>query len=109
MKTLGILGGGQLARMLVLAGAPLGVRFRIVDKAADACAGQLAPLSAVGWDDVEKLEGFAREIDAATFDFENVPAATAVSTMSLEAWCTECTWAEATAGIASEAARAAIA
>jgi 5-(carboxyamino)imidazole ribonucleotide synthase len=77
MKTLGILGGGQLARMLVLAGAPLGVRFRIVDKAADACAGQLAPLSAVGWDDVEKLEGFAREIDAATFDFENVPATTA--------------------------------
>jgi len=77
METLGILGGGQLARMLVLAGAPLGVRFRIVDKVADACAGQLAPLSTVGWDEVEKLETFAREIDAATFDFENVPAATA--------------------------------
>ncbi|MGN6789617.1 MAG: 5-(carboxyamino)imidazole ribonucleotide synthase [Rhodanobacteraceae bacterium] len=77
MTTLGILGGGQLARMLVLAGAPLGVRFRIVDNMADACAGQLAPLSTVGWDNVEKLEPFAREIDAATFDFENVPAATA--------------------------------
>jgi 5-(carboxyamino)imidazole ribonucleotide synthase len=76
-QTLGILGGGQLARMLVLAGAPLGVRFRIVDHVADACAGQLAPLSTVGWDDVEKLESFAREIDAATFDFENVPATTA--------------------------------
>ena len=36
MKTLGILGGGQLARMLVLAGAPLGVHFRIVNKFADA-------------------------------------------------------------------------
>jgi 5-(carboxyamino)imidazole ribonucleotide synthase len=76
-QTLGILGGGQLARMLVLAGAPLGVRFRIVDKVADACAGQLAPLSTVGWDDVDKLATFAREIDAATYDFENVPAATA--------------------------------
>ena len=76
-QTLGILGGGQLARMLVLAGAPLGVRFRIVDKVEDACAGQLAPLSTVGWDHVERLEPLAREIDAATFDFENVPATTA--------------------------------
>ncbi|HET7223178.1 MAG TPA: 5-(carboxyamino)imidazole ribonucleotide synthase, partial [Rhodanobacteraceae bacterium] len=77
METLGILGGGQLARMLVLAGVPLGVRFRIVDPAADACAGQLAPLLAAGWDAFDELEPFAREIDAATFDFENVPAATA--------------------------------
>jgi len=77
MKTLGILGGGQLARMLVLAGVPLGMRFRIVDPAADACAGQLAPLLAAGWDAFDELEPFAREIDAATFDFENVPAATA--------------------------------
>ena len=77
MKTLGILGGGQLARMLVLAGVPLGVRFRIVDPAADACAGQLAPLLAAGWDAFDELEPFARGIDAATFDFENVPAATA--------------------------------
>jgi len=75
--TLGVLGGGQLARMMVLAGVPLGVRFRIVDPVADACAGQIAPLLDVGWDALEKLESFAREIDAATFDFENVPAATA--------------------------------
>ncbi|HEY9110157.1 MAG TPA: 5-(carboxyamino)imidazole ribonucleotide synthase [Rhodanobacteraceae bacterium] len=77
MQTLGILGGGQLARMLVLAGAPLGVRFRIVDPAADACAGQLAPLLTAGWDAFDQLDPVAREIDAATFDFENVPAATA--------------------------------
>jgi len=76
-KTLGILGGGQLARMMVLAGVPLGVQFRIVDPAADACASQVAPLLNVGWGALEKLEPFAREIDAATFDFENVPAATA--------------------------------
>ncbi len=75
--TLGILGGGQLAKMMVLAGIPLGTRFRIVDKVADACAGQVAPLSTVGWDDPAKLQAFAQEIDAATFDFENVPADTA--------------------------------
>ncbi|HEX7369885.1 MAG TPA: 5-(carboxyamino)imidazole ribonucleotide synthase [Rhodanobacteraceae bacterium] len=76
-KTLGILGGGQLARMLVLAGTPLGVRFQIVDQVADACAGHVAPLSTVGWDEVDKLAPFASEVDAATFDFENVPADTA--------------------------------
>ncbi|TAM99899.1 MAG: 5-(carboxyamino)imidazole ribonucleotide synthase, partial [Rhodanobacteraceae bacterium] len=77
MNTLGILGGGQLAQMMVLAGTPLGVRFRVVDPAADACAGQVAPLLAAAWDAFEDLEPFAREVDAATFDFENVPAATA--------------------------------
>ena len=77
MRTLGILGGGQLARMLVLAGTPLGVRFRVIDPAADACAGQIAPLLAADWDALDRLEPFAREIDAVTFDFENVPAATA--------------------------------
>ncbi|MGH8191567.1 MAG: 5-(carboxyamino)imidazole ribonucleotide synthase [Rhodanobacteraceae bacterium] len=76
-STLGILGGGQLARMMVLAGVPLGVRCWIVDPAADACAGQLAPLLNEGWSAFDKLEAFARDIDAATFDFENVPAETA--------------------------------
>jgi 5-(carboxyamino)imidazole ribonucleotide synthase len=76
-QTLGILGGGQLARMMVLAGTPLGVRFRIVDPVAGACAGQIAPLLGVDWNALDALEPFARGIDAATFDFENVPAATA--------------------------------
>ncbi len=77
MSTLGILGGGQLARMLALAGAPLGVRFLIVDNAADACAGQVAPLLAADWRDFAALQDFATRIDVATFDFENVPADTA--------------------------------
>jgi len=75
--TLGVLGGGQLARMLALAAAPLGVRTRVFDGVADACAGQLAPLLVAGWDDHAALERFAGEVDAVTFDFENVPAATA--------------------------------
>ena len=74
---LGILGGGQLARMLALAAAPLGVNCLVVDAAADACAGQVAPLLVAGWDDYEALAAFADQVDAVTFDFENVPAQTA--------------------------------
>ncbi|WP_426663173.1 5-(carboxyamino)imidazole ribonucleotide synthase [Rhodanobacter aciditrophus] len=74
---LGILGGGQLARMLALAAAPLGVNTLVVDSAADACAGQVAPLVKADWTDYAALEDFARRVDVVTFDFENVPAETA--------------------------------
>lgn len=75
MTTVGILGGGQLARMMILAGAPLGLRFRVYDPSPDACAGQLAPLVNGAFDDVQALRDFAASVDAVTFDFENVPAA----------------------------------
>ena len=71
----GILGGGQLARMLVLSGASLGLRFRIMDTVADACAGQVAPLQVGDYRDEAALAEFAAQVDVATFDFENVPAA----------------------------------
>ena len=74
---LGILGGGQLARMLALAAAPLGVNTLVVDSAAGACAGQVAPLVRADWTDYAALEEFARQVDVVTFDFENVPAETA--------------------------------
>ena len=74
---LGILGGGQLARMLALAAAPLGVKTLVVDSAPDACAAQVAPLLAADWTDYAALENFARQVDVVTFDFENVPAETA--------------------------------
>ncbi|MCC4620353.1 5-(carboxyamino)imidazole ribonucleotide synthase [Xanthomonas cassavae CFBP 4642] len=77
MSTVGILGGGQLARMLVLAGAPLGLRFAVFDPAADACAGQLAPLQVGAFDDAAALAAFAAPLDVITFDFENVPSASA--------------------------------
>ncbi|MFC4822472.1 5-(carboxyamino)imidazole ribonucleotide synthase [Dokdonella ginsengisoli] len=77
MQTIGILGGGQLARMLALAGAPLGLRFLVVDSAEDACAGQVAPLLRTDWRDFDRLGEFAARVDVATFDFENVPAETA--------------------------------
>ncbi len=75
--TLGVLGGGQLARMLALAAAPLGVRTLVVDSAADACAAQVAPLLVADWRDYDALARFAERVDVITFDFENVPAATA--------------------------------
>ena len=77
MTTVGILGGGQLARMMVLAGTPLGVRFVVLDPAEDACASPLAPMVTGGFADVAALEAFASRADVATFDFENVPAASA--------------------------------
>ncbi len=77
MTTVGILGGGQLARMMVLAGAPLGLRFVVFDPAADACAGQVAPLQVGAFDDRNALAAFAAKVDVVTFDFENVPAASA--------------------------------
>lgn len=77
MTTVGILGGGQLARMMALAGAPLGLRFSVMDTSAEACAGQFAPLVVGDYRDGEALARFAAGIDVATFDFENVPAESA--------------------------------
>ncbi|MCR6662675.1 MAG: 5-(carboxyamino)imidazole ribonucleotide synthase [Luteimonas sp.] len=77
MTTVGILGGGQLARMMALAGAPLGLRFLVMDTVADACAGQFAPLLVGDYRDEAALAEFASKVDVATFDFENVPAESA--------------------------------
>jgi len=77
MTTVGILGGGQLARMLALSGAPLGLRFLVMDATADACAGQFAPMVVGDYRDEATLAEFASRVDVATFDFENVPAESA--------------------------------
>jgi 5-(carboxyamino)imidazole ribonucleotide synthase len=77
MTTVGILGGGQLARMLALSGAPLGLRFLVLDSIADACAGQFVPMVVGDYRDEAALAEFASRVDVATFDFENVPAESA--------------------------------
>ena len=77
MTTVGILGGGQLARMLALSGAPLGLRFLVLDSTPDACAAQFAPLLQADYRDQDGLAEFASRVDVATFDFENVPAESA--------------------------------
>ncbi|MEJ7745677.1 MAG: 5-(carboxyamino)imidazole ribonucleotide synthase [Luteimonas sp.] len=77
MTTVGILGGGQLARMLALSGAPLGLRFLVMDTAPDACAGQYVPMVVGDYRDERMLAQFAQQVDVVTFDFENVPAESA--------------------------------
>jgi 5-(carboxyamino)imidazole ribonucleotide synthase len=77
VTTVGILGGGQLARMLALSGAPLGLRFLVLDSIADACATQFVPSVIADYRDHTALAQFAERVDVATFDFENVPAESA--------------------------------
>jgi 5-(carboxyamino)imidazole ribonucleotide synthase len=77
MTTVGILGGGQLARMLALSGAPLGLRFLVLDTVSDACAAQFVPSMQADYRDEQALSAFAAQVDVATFDFENVPAESA--------------------------------
>jgi len=77
MTTVGILGGGQLARMLALSGAPLGLRFQVLDSTPDACAGQFVPMVVGDYRDEDALAEFAGQVAVATFDFENVPAESA--------------------------------
>jgi len=77
MNTVGILGGGQLARMLALAAAPLGLECVAFDPARDACAAPHARLYTGDWHDRDALARFVGEVDVVTFDFENVPAQSA--------------------------------
>jgi 5-(carboxyamino)imidazole ribonucleotide synthase len=70
----GILGAGQLARMLALAGHPLGLKFAVIDPAADACAFSVAEPMCGAWEDRELLDRMAAWADVVTCEFENVPA-----------------------------------
>lgn len=71
--TVGVLGGGQLGRMLALAGYPLGMRFRFLDFDAEAPARDVAPLVHAPFDDRAALDRFAAGLDVVTYEFENVP------------------------------------
>ena len=70
----GILGGGQLARMLALAGHPLGLQFSFLDPAEDAAAQPVATQIRAAFDDPAGLDELARGADVVTYEFENVPA-----------------------------------
>ncbi len=74
---IGILGGGQLGRMLALAGYPLGLRFRCYDASREAVAGHLMPLTVGAFHDRDALAAFAAGLDLLTYEFENVPVAAA--------------------------------
>jgi len=78
---IGIIGAGQLGRMLALAGYPLGLRFVFLDTSSDAPGAQVGRIINGAFDDPSKLGQLAEEVDVVTFDVENVPvsAVTAIA------------------------------
>ena len=76
-SSIGILGGGQLARMLALAAAPLGLKCHIFAPEADSPAFQVADTHTVAaYADEAVLTAFAAQVQAVTYEFENVPSST---------------------------------
>ncbi|HVV91830.1 MAG TPA: ATP-grasp domain-containing protein, partial [Hyphomicrobiales bacterium] len=77
-STIGILGGGQLGRMLALAAAELGLSVHVFCPEPDSPAFEVARAHTIaGYDDEAALARFADDVDAVTFEFENVPLAAA--------------------------------
>jgi len=77
--TIGILGGGQLGRMLAMAAARLGLRCRVFSPDPDSPAFDVVlNATCAEYADVEALELFAADVDVITYEFENVPAASAM-------------------------------
>ncbi|AXC49827.1 5-(carboxyamino)imidazole ribonucleotide synthase [Paracoccus suum] len=73
---IGILGGGQLARMLTIAAGRLGYHTHVFEPEEDCPAAPLTSArTTAGWDDMAALDAFAEAIDVATYEFENVPTA----------------------------------
>ncbi len=73
MSRVGIIGGGQLGRMLALAGHDLGIECTTLDPAASSPAAAVAPAIVGAYDDRERLAELARAVDVITYEFENVP------------------------------------
>jgi 5-(carboxyamino)imidazole ribonucleotide synthase len=68
----GIIGAGQLGRMMALAAYPLGIECRFIDSQPLAPGGQIAPMRVAALDDETELRALAQEVDVLTFDIENV-------------------------------------
>ncbi|MBR3369184.1 MAG: 5-(carboxyamino)imidazole ribonucleotide synthase [Rhodobacteraceae bacterium] len=76
-RVIGILGGGQLGRMLSVAASRLGYRCHIFDPAPQPPAGHVAEkVVTAPWDDARALRDFAAGVDVITLEFENIPTAT---------------------------------
>lgn len=75
-STIGILGGGQLGRMLILAGRNLGYRFHVFEPKGPCAAGMVADLEInADYSDEAALRKFAEGVDIITLEFENIPSA----------------------------------
>ena len=75
-STIGILGGGQLGRMLSVAAARLGYKTHIFEPSPNPPAGDVAHrVTTAAYDDAGALAAFADAVDVITYEFENVPVA----------------------------------
>ncbi|MEO6718326.1 MAG: 5-(carboxyamino)imidazole ribonucleotide synthase [Novosphingobium sp.] len=75
-ETIGILGGGQLGRMLAMAAAQLGYRVHIYSPEPESIAAEVsAAFTCAQWDDAEAMARFAADCAVVTYEFENVPVA----------------------------------
>ena len=71
--TIGVLGGGQLGRMLALEARRMGYRVHTLSPDVDTPTGQVADLEvSAEYDDLEAIRAFARSVNVMTFEFENV-------------------------------------
>jgi 5-(carboxyamino)imidazole ribonucleotide synthase len=78
--TLGVLGSGQLGRMFAIAARQMGYRVHVYSPDRDSPAGQVADCEVTApYDDLDAVRAFARGVHALSFEFENVPAATAAA------------------------------
>ncbi|ETT61774.1 phosphoribosylaminoimidazole carboxylase [Paenibacillus sp. FSL R7-277] len=75
--TIGVLGGGQLGRMMALSGSAMGYRFVALDPAKDAPCGQVTPQITAAYNDRDAARELARRSDVITYEFENVDAGVA--------------------------------
>src|SRR5687767_1705709 len=79
-STVGVLGSGQLGRMFAIAARQMGYRVHTYSPESDTPTGQVADEEITAeYEDLEKVRAFARGVRVVTFEFENVPAATAAA------------------------------
>lgn len=79
-STVGVLGSGQLGRMFTIAARRMGYRVITFSPDTDTPTGQVADEEIVAaYEDLDRVRDFARRVDVVTFEFENVPAATAAA------------------------------
>src|SRR5258708_2924179 len=79
-SVVGVLGSGQLGRMFAIAARRMGYRVHTFSPDADTPTGQVADVEVIAsYDDLDAVRQFARDVQVVTFEFENVPAATAAA------------------------------
>ena len=76
MMRIGVLGAGQLARMMAIAGTSMGFEFVFYDSASECCAEPFGTLFRGDFEDETQLKAFATSVDIITYEFENVPLKT---------------------------------